>query len=217
MVGAKRRDIGLGGYPAVTLAMAHELARDLRNKVRNEGIDPIAERRNKREMVMRAQAREVTFKACALEFIDLKEAEWKSAKHAKQWAATLETYAYPKLGSKIVQNITKEDVLAVIEPIWRTKTETASRVRGRIESILSWAIAKGYYEGLNPARLQDNIKGLLPKRTAVAKVVHHRALNRNAVSGFISAVRQKKGIGSLALEFLILTAARSGEVRGALK
>lgn len=214
MVGNKRRDIGLGPYPAVTLAMAHEKAQRTRETIQR-GIDPIAQKRELRASLIAEQVRELTFEQCATRYLDITRNQWKNPKHAKQWQSTLETYAYPVIGTMPVKHVSREHVLKILEPIWKDKTETASRLRGRIENVFSWAIETKLYPGLNPARLKDNLEKSLPKRSKVATVKHHAALNRDAMQGFISAVRLVGGVGSKALEFLIYTAARSGEVRGA--
>lgn len=212
--GGKRREMGLGSYPSVTLAQAHELARQARSKAR-AGVDPVAERQAAQIKLAIDQANQLTFKQCAEKFIDANRATWKNAKHEKQWSATLKTYAYPIVGGVPVQLVSRTHVLQVLEPIWKTKTETASRVRGRMEQIFGWAIENGHFAGLNPARWKDNLAATLPARNAIAKVEHHAAMNRNAIPEFLLALRQQEGTGARALEFLVYTAARSGEVRGA--
>lgn len=151
MVGGKRREIGLGPYPSVTLAGAKEAARVLREKIA-AGIDPVAERQAARSALAAAVASALTFEQAARKFIEANEAGWKNPKHASQWSATLETYANPVIGKLHVEHIDTQHVLAVLEPIWSTKTETASRVRGRIESVLDWAKVRGHRKGENPAR-----------------------------------------------------------------
>lgn len=150
-VGAKRRDLGLGGYPAVTLAQAIEAAREKREAVL-QGRDPVVERRSARSSLRAAQQKQITFARAAEAYIAAHEAAWKNAKHAWQWHSSLELYAFPKIGQLDVGDIGMAQVLEVLEPIWRTKTETASRVRGRIELILSWADKRAERERLNPAR-----------------------------------------------------------------
>jgi integrase len=213
-IGAKRRDMGLGGFPDVELAQAREKARAARDLV-EQGVDPILQRKQAKSALAIQQASQKTFKRCALEYIDAKSSEWSNPKHASQWANTLETYAFPTLGPLLVSHIGRQQVLEVLEPIWKTKTETATRVRGRIEKILAWATVHGYREGPNPAQWRGNLDVSLPTPTKVAKVKHHKALKIGEVPAFFAALRGHAGTGARALQFAILTAARSGEVRGA--
>lgn len=214
MVGTKRRDMGLGGFPDVTLAMARDKARAAREQIA-AGIDPVEASRAARSALIASQISAKTFEQCAHAFIDAKEAEWRNSKHRDQWENTLKVYAFPKLGSILARDISLAHVMSVLEPIWKTKTETASRLRGRIESVLDWATVRGYRQGDNPARWRGHLDKLLPKPSKVSKVEHHAALDVDAVPGFMSALRKMEGMGARALEFTILTAARSGEVRGA--
>ena len=214
MVGTKRRDMGLGGYPDVTLAGAKEHARAARAKVK-AGIDPIEEGRAARSMVKAAQAAALTFDQCAEKYVDAQEAGWRNEKHRQQWRNTLKHYASPVMGSLLVRDVAMPHVLKVLEPIWTTKTETASRVRGRIESVLDWAKGRGYRSGDNPAAWKGNLDAQLPKPGKVAKVEHHEAIPVADVGAFMVKLRNAEGMGARALEFAILTAARSGEVRGA--
>ena len=214
-VGDKRRDMGLGGFPDVTLAGARDAARAARAKVK-DGIDPIADARALRSALKADQAAARTFKFCALAYLDTHEAGWRNAKHAQQWRNTLETYAYPFIGSVLVRDVALPQVLAVLEPIWTTKTETASRLRGRLESVLDWATVRGYRAGPNPARWKGHLDTVLPAPTTVAKAGHHAALPVGSISKFMQALRAQAGMGARALEFTILTAVRSGETRGAL-
>lgn len=214
MVGSKRRDFGLGGFPDVTLALAKDAAREARAKIR-AGIDPIEEARQARSALKASQASAITFQKAAEAYIKAHKDGWRNEKHTKQWTATLTAYAYPKIGALLVQDVELPQVLSVLEPIWTTKTETASRLRGRIEQVLDWATARGYRQGLNPARWRGHLDKLLPKPSKVARVEHHDALPVSEVGAFIAALRKQEGIGAKALELAILTAARSGEVRGA--
>lgn len=215
MVGTRRRWMGLGGFPAVTLADARERAREARDLIR-QGIDPIERQQAQRSALKAAGARSKTFRKVAEAYIDAHRAGWKNAKHAAQWEATLAAYAYPKLGDLLVADIEREHVLDVLRPIWTTKTETAVRLRGRIELVLGYAMAAGYRpEGLNPARWRGGLDKLLPKPSKVAKVDHHPAVPVASVGAFMQRLRAMDGMGARALEFAILTAARSGEVRGA--
>lgn len=213
-IGTKRRDMGLGGYPDVPLAQAKEDARAARTKIR-AGIDPIEEARAAKSALKASQMAMLTFKQCAEAYIEAHKAGWKNEKHQKQWTSTLETYVYPKIGNVLVRDVELPQVLAVLEPIWKTKTETATRVRGRVESVLDWATARNYRTTLNPARWKGHLDKLLPKPSKVAKVTHHDALPVSDVGSFMVDLRKHEGMGARALEFAILTAARSGEVRGA--
>ncbi len=214
MIGGKRRDMGLGGYPDVTLASARERARAMREKA-DSGIDPILEREQQRSALAAAVASAMTFKEAAEKYIAAHESGWKNAKHGEQWTNTLTAYAFPIIGKISVADIETSHVMRVIEPIWTTKTETASRVRGRIESVLGWATVRGYRKGDNPARWRGHLEHLLPARSDVKKVEHHPALDYRQVGAFMVELRQQSSVGARALEFAILTAARSGEVRGA--
>ena len=201
----RRREIGLGTPPVVTLAAAREAA--LENKrIAQGGEDPVALRRNARAFM--------TFAAAAEHAIAAKSSEFRSDKHRKQWRSTLDTYALPILGMLPIGQVGTVDVLRVLQPIWNEKTETASRLRGRIEAILSWATAAGHREGENAARWKGNLSEMLPKPQRVAKTVHHSALASSDVSAWYAALRGRDGVAARALEFLALTAARSGEVRG---
>jgi integrase len=213
-IGNKRRDMGLGGYPDVELAQAREKARAARALV-EQGLDPILQRQQAKSALAAQQASQKTFKPCALEYIEAKSAEWSNPKHASQWKNTLETYAFPTLGQMLVSDIQLPQVLKVLKPIWTTKTETATRVRGRIETILDWATVHHYRQGLNPARWKGHLDKILPTPTKVSRVKHHKALKVDEVPAFFAALRLQAGAGARALEFAILTAARSGEVRGA--
>ncbi|MFO7593449.1 MAG: integrase arm-type DNA-binding domain-containing protein [Pseudomonadota bacterium] len=213
-VGAKRRDIGLGGFPDVTLAQARERAREAREQIR-QGIDPVEQRRAARDALRAEQAKRLTFDDAAKQFLARKSSEFKNAKHAAQWGSTLETYASPIIGKLPVDRIELAHIVQVLEPIWTTKTETATRLRGRIESVLAFATASGFREGDNPARWRGNLDAVLPKPRKLAKVTHHRALPFDQMPDFMIELRKREGMGARALEFAILTAARSGEVRGA--
>lgn len=213
-VGGKRRDMGLGGFPDVTLAGAREAARNARQSIK-DGIDPIEDMRAKRSALAASRASAMTFKEAASAYITSHESGWKSAKHAEQWRSTLETYAYPIIGSIGVSEIEVSHVLRTLEPIWSGKTETASRVRGRIELVLDWATARGFRKGENPARWRGHLDKLLPARMKVQKVAHHAALGYREVGEFMAELRKHDGSGARALEFAVLTASRSGEVRGA--
>lgn len=213
-IGTKRRDIGLGGYPDVTLAMAREAAREAKDTIK-AGIDPVAQRKELRSKLIAQQLREVTFEQAAAKVITKKQAEAANTKHAQQWANTLKTYAYPTLGNMAVRDIEISHVIATLQPIWETKTETASRVRQRIEAVLAWAAVNGHRGGDNPARWKGNLDAVLPKPGKVARAGNHAALPYARIAEFIKDLRTREGLAAKALEFAILTAARSGEIRGA--
>ena len=215
MVGDKRRHIGLGGYPDVTLAQARDKARVARDEV-SRGIDPVVQRRTLASQLRAQQAADKTFKQAAQAYIEAHGDTWKNPKHRAQWVSTLSTYAYPHVGQLAVRDIGQGHVLSILEPIWKTKNETASRLRGRIESVLDWATARGLRNGENPARWKGHLDKLLPAPSKVQKVEHHRALPIDQLPAFMQALRQREGLAARALEFTILTAARSGEVRGAI-
>jgi len=157
----------------------------------------------------------MTFRACAETYIETQEAGWRNAKHASQWRNTLKTYAYPIIGDLPVEAIDIEMVLEVLNPIWKTKTETASRVRSRIEQVIDWAAVHRYRTGENPARWKGHLDKTLPARSKVQKVRHHPALPYEEMGEFMALLRSQKGVGARGLEFQILTAARTGEVIGA--
>lgn len=213
-MGGKRRDIGLGGYPAVTLSGAREAARREREKIR-EGIDPVEARQAAHRALTASRAAAKTFEQCALGYIEAHEAGWRNAKHAQQWGNTLKTYAYPVCGSLMVSEIELPHILKILEPIWITKTETATRVRNRVELVLDWATARGYRQGLNPARWRGHLDKLLAKPEKVSKTTHYASLPYGEMGGFMKTLRASEGMGARAVELAILTAARSGEVRGA--
>jgi integrase len=214
MVGARRRDIGLGSYPTVTLGIARDRAREAREQIR-AGIDPIEERRRARADLIARQASTITFSGAAAKVAAMKAREFRNRKHAAQWSSTLETYANPVIGKLPVADVALEHVVSILEPIWLTKTETAKRLRGRIEAVLAWAIVSGYRTADNVARWKGNLDAVLPKPGKVAKVEHFAAVPIDDVGAFMRALRRRDGMAARALEFAVLTAARSGEVRGA--
>lgn len=214
VIGGKRRDMGLGGYPGVTLAAARDKARTARDAI-DRGIDPIAARRAAQSALAATRGSAITFKEAAERFIAAKASEWKNAKHRQQWTNTLATYADPVIGAMQVRDIALPHIIKILDPIWATKTETASRVRSRLEAVLDWATVRGYRHGDNPARWKGHLDKLLAKPGKVAQVEHHPALPLDHVAPFLRALRNRPGIAARALEVLILTATRSGEVRGA--
>lgn len=207
--GERNRDMGLGSFPPVTLATARGDVTSF-NLIRRDGLDPLAVREAKRSENKAEDS--PSFDRCAELFLADKEAEWRNAKHRAQWRSTLGTYASPIFGKKPISGIGLEDVLAALQPIWATKTETASRLRGRIENVLDWATVKGYRQGDNPARWRGHLDKLLPRRSKAAPQKHHPALPYADVPGFFAKLRQESGTAVNCLEFTILTASRTGEV-----
>ena len=207
----KQREMGLGSLTILNLAKARERAIECR-QVTLQGLDPIDERNNNRRLKKIEQYKTVTFAQAAEKCIDSKRHEWKNVKHGQQWVNTLRTYAFPTIGELPLSNVDTDLVLKIIEPIWVTKAETASRIRQRIETVWDWGKARGYVKGENPARLKGHIDKILSRTSKIKKVKHHPALPFNKIHTFIKELRQQKGSSSLALEFMVLTAARTSEV-----
>lgn len=214
VIAGKRRKMGLGGYPEVTLAQAKEYARAAREKIR-EGIDPIDERKAARRSLAASRAKDVTFRKCAEDYIAAHRSAWRNEKHAAQWESTLETYAYPVIGDLWVRDVTIEHVISILEPIWHSKTETASRLRGRIESILDSATTKGLRTDANPARWKGVLSTLLPSAKKISRGKHFPAMPIKEMPAFYDALRRQEGYAARALEFLIFTNVRSYNVRHA--
>jgi integrase len=210
----KRRDMGLGPYPDISLAEARQKATAHR-KQRHEGIDPLDAKTAKLQEQRLSAAKGRTFREMAAEFIDRNEAGWRNAKHRQQWRNTLGTYVYPTLGELPVSAIDTGLVVQVLDPIWAIKPETASRVRGRIEAVLDAATVRGFRQGPNPAQWKGNLAHILPARTKVREVEHHASISFDDTPEFLAALRQREAMSALALEFVIFTAARTGEALGA--
>ena len=209
-LGGKTRDAGLGSYPTVSLATARDEAEPLRRQIK-DSIDPIETRRAARAAVRAETEQAVTFEDCALRYIASHEAGWKNDKHRAQWRSTLKTYVYPVIGHLPVTAVGTPHVMQILEPIWRSKTETASRLRGRIEVILNWAKVRGYRDGENPAQWRGHLDQLLPPKGKVRRLVHHPALPYREMPTFMKLLREQNGIAARALEFLVLTASRTNE------
>lgn len=214
VIGGKRRDIGLGPYPEISLAVARDKACKVKEVIR-QGIDPVDAKKAAQARLRTAQQNAVTFDQCVDRFMAVKAAELSNPKHISQWRSTLQAYASPIIGDMLVADIELPHILRILEPFWLTKTETMKRLRGRIENVLSWATVHGYRNGDNPARWTGNLDTVLPKPGKVATVTHHKALAWQDMPEFMIKLRSRHGMGARALEFLILTATRSGEVRGA--
>lgn len=217
MLSGRRREAGLGSLAAIGLADARQKAADYRQQ-RAAGIDPIDRKHEDVKQKHLEAARALTFRQCAERYIAAFESTWKNAKHRAQWPSTLEAYVYPIIGELSIQAIDTGLVLKIIEPIWTTKIETAGRIRGRLEAVLDWAKAREYRAGENPARWRGHLENILPHRSKLRKirpVKHHVALPYAGISAFMIELRQREAVAAAALEFLILTAARTSEVLGA--
>jgi integrase len=215
LVDGKRYQMGLGPFPEVGLADARDKARAVR-KLCAEGHHPLKHRKVVASQRAAEQAKLKTFKQSAVSYIEAHGHSWKNAKHRAQWESTLENYVYPVMGDLLVQDVGQDHVLKVLEPIWRSKNETAARIRGRIELVLDFAKASGHRTGENPAVWKGHLDKLLPQPSKVKQVTHQRALNFSEMPTFMAALRKVDGVSARALEFLVLCAVRSGEVRGAL-
>ena len=205
MLNGKTRDIGLGpaaGADAIALSTARDLASALRLKVK-AGTDPLEERQREAAQAMAAaqaaQVAGITFKAVAETYITTYEGSWRNDKHRQQWKNTLATYVYPVIGDLPVAEVGTAHVLKILEPIWKAKAETASRVRGRMETILDAAKARGYRDGENPARWRGHIAQILPARSRLTRG-HHKAMPYDAIPAFVGALHKREAVAALALE-----------------
>ena len=202
--------MGLGSAASVSLSEARRAASDCRGRLA-AGVDPIQHRKAAVEATRLSAAQAMTFKQCTEAYISAQEAGWRNPKHTSQWRNTLRTYAYPVVGDLPVDSVDTALVLKILEPIWAVKTETATRLRGRIESILDWATVRQYRSGANPARWKGHLKHLLPPESRVAAVQHHPALPFVDIGRFLASLREQSGTAARALEFAILTATRTSE------
>ena len=208
--------MGLGAYPDVTLARAREKAQDARRAL-SDGIDPLQRKRDQRAALRQRHTKEApTFAECAAAYIANHEVGWRGKHTGQQWVGTLRDYAHPVLGHLSVDKITTEQVLAVLQPIWATKSETAIQVRGRIEQVLNYAKVLEHRSGENPARWRGHLDHLLAPRAKVAPVKHHPALPYRELPAFMEALRRQEVLAAKSLEFTILCACRSGEAIGAV-
>ena len=214
MMAGRPRKMGLGEVARVKLADARKKAMAAHSLV-VDGIDPIEDRKERKAQAAAEKAKSMTFKECAKGYIEAHKSGWKSAKHAGQWESTLETYTYPVIGSLPVSAIDAGHIMKILQPIWNTKTETASRVRGRIEKVLDRARALKLRQGENPARWVGHLDQLLPSKSQVAPVEHHPALPYRQLPVFMKKLRKRDGVSARALEFTILTIARTGDTIGA--
>lgn len=223
-VSGRERRMGLGPLHSVSLSEAREVAQQAR-RLRFQGADPLEQKRagqGRPPLRMETPAQQtaqplstVTFAHAVEAYIEGNRSAWRNEKHAKQWTSTLTTYAFPHLGALALSDVATKHVLAAIEPIWVEKSETASRVRGRIEAVLDWATAQGHRSGENPARWKGHLEMILPAKSKVAPVTHHAALPFAEMPGFMRRLADIGGVAARALEFTILAAARTGEVIGA--
>jgi integrase len=214
--GANRHDLTLGSFPEISVADARRKAQEARYQL-NQGINPIADRKAKKAALIAQTSTSINFEKFALEVIESKRIEWTNAKHAAQWEATLREYAFPIIGQKRLDSIDMEDILKILQPIWSTKTETASRLRGRLEWILAAATTRKLRTGMNPALWRGLLQTILPAPKKFQKVKHHKALPYRSIPAFMTKLREMEGMAALALEFLILNANRTSEVTDALR
>ena len=213
----KRHDLGLGTYPAISLKDARARATAARNQI-NQGARPIAKWKPTAPVNQPAEPEtRPTFSNFAKSCIDNKKAEWRNAKHGAQWYATIRAYADPVIGNKLLDQIDTDDILKILNPIWHTKTETASRLRGRIEWVLASATTRKLRTGLNPATWRGHLETILPKPNKIKEAEHHKALPYQDIPEFIGKLKEMDGVAALALEFVILNANRTGEVIGGLR
>lgn len=213
-VAGQRRDIGLGRYPDVGLAQARTRGRELRDQIWR-GIDPVAERRVARELLRAAREQSLSFAAASRRWYQTMAPQWSDNPRAGNALARLERHAFAAIGSVPVGEVTIAQVLSVLEPLWHTKTESAKKLRYAMEGVFDWAISAGHRTASNPAAWKGALKSVLPAPGRIARVSHHPALHWREVAGFLTDLRHKRGMAVLALEFAILTACRSGEVRHA--
>lgn len=214
MLAGKAREMGLGSLREVSLAKAREDAAKYR-KLRRDHIDPIEARDTEKARKALEKARSITFSQCAAAYVKAHRTGWKNAKHASQWENTIDTYCKPVIGALPVQSVDTGLIMKVLEPMWAEKPETATRLRARIERILDWATVRGYRAGENPARWRGYLDKLLPTLKKKLRVKHHPALPFDEMPDFMTKLRAQEGVSARALEFTILTAARTGEAIGA--
>jgi|SRR5690554_821387 len=212
-IGTKRRSIGLGGFPDVSLAQARDKAREMREQIA-QGIDPVEERQTIRREVIATQLSTVTFEKAMTDYIAMKSKEFKNPRQGQQWTYTLTKYALPFIGDVPVRDIDLQHIKSVLDPIWETKTETANRVRSRIENILGWCAIHEYRSAENPARWTGYLSEIYQSPSKIKTRKHFKAMPVDSMPGFIKDLKKRKGTAARALEFLILTAARTNEVIG---
>ena len=214
--GANRHDLTLGSFPEISVADARKKAQEARYKL-NQGINPLVERKAKKASLIAQTSSAITFEKFALEVIESKRIEWSNEKHAAQWEYSLREFAFPIIGQKRLDAIDMEDILKILQPIWSTKTETASRLRGRLEWVLAAATTRKLRTGMNPALWRGLLQTILPAPKKFQKIKHHKALPYRSLPAFMTKLRETEGMAALALEFLILNANRTSEVTDALR
>jgi integrase len=216
MRSGKRQDMSLGVFPWVSLAEARMKATEASFDLAR-GINPIEARKTIKATALRESQNQMKFRDFAKNCIEMKSCEWKNLKHCDQWTYTIEEYANPIIGDKPLNKISTEDILRVLQPIWLTKNQTASRLRGRIEWILASATTRKLREGINPAQWKSHLDTILPKVNKAGNTKHFKALHFGQIPAFIEQLRNRDGIAAVALEFTILNGARTGEVIGATR
>ena len=212
-IGNRRPDMGLGPYPEISVAQARDKAREVKEKIRN-GIDPLEEKRSLKRSLLAEQISTLTFQKAMEEYIRMKSKEFRNPRQETQWTNSLTTYAIPHLGEMPVREIELPHIKQVLDPIWETKTETANRVRARIENILGWCAIHGYRSNENPANWQGYLDEVYPSPEKIKKRGHFAALPVDEMPAFIKGLKKRTGTAARALEFLVLTAARTNEVIG---
>lgn len=212
----KQHNLSLGSFPATSIADARIKAQKTRDEL-TSGVNPVIARKASKALKTAPANQKIMFRDFAAACIQTKRAEWTNQKHGDQWEYTLEEFAYPVIGDKGLDEITMEDILKILNPIWTTKTETASRLRGRLEWVLAAATTRNLRSGINPAQWKNYLQTILPAPNKVKKVEHHKALPYRQVPELIGQLREMDAMGALALEFLILNASRTGEVIGGLR
>ena len=212
IIGNKRRSIGLGAYPEISLSRARERAREAKELI-EQGVDPVERKKSIRAALRSSQNGRMTFSEAARRCHEKKVTEFRNPKHIKQWIKSVERFAFPIIGRMAVEDIELPQILKILEPIWIDKTETATRLRQRVEQIINWATISGYRKGDNPARWKGHLDAILPLPNKIKRVKHMKALPYKDIGAFMTELRQREGMGARALEFIILTACRSGECR----
>ena len=212
VIGKIRRNIGLGGYPEISLAKARERAREAKELI-EQGIDPIEQRKARRIAFLKSQNGRMTFIEAARRCHEKKMPEFKNKKHGKDWISSIKRYAFPVIGKIAVADVGLSHIQTILTPIWNAKTETAARLRQRLEQVLNWATISGYRKGDNPARWTGHLDAILPAPAKIKKVKHMPALPYKEIAAFMVELRKREGMGARALEWIIFTACRSGEAR----
>lgn len=207
----KQQNMSLGSFPRMTISQARMEAQKAREMIFS-GINPLLSRKQSQQLAQSENLHQIKFDEFAHQCIEKKQKEWRNEKHANQWIYTLKTFASPIIGHKLIKDIDTKDILQILNPIWATKTETAARLRGRLEWILASATTQGLRDGINPALWRGHLQTILPMPNKIKKIKHHAALPYKSLPDFFIKLREQDGIGGLALEFTILNASRTGEV-----